>query len=132
VKRRQFITLFGGTAVAWPLAARAQQVRPLPRIGYLSVGFGGVGADAFREGLRDFGYVEGQNVLVEYRRAGEQGQLDALAPNWSHAKSKSSFAVDHRRRARRCSKRGPSRLSRSAATRLLLDLSQASPIPVAM
>jgi hypothetical protein len=79
VKRRQFITLFGSTAVAWPLAARAQQVRPLPRIGYLSVGFGGVGADAFREGLRDFGYVEGQNVLVEYRRAGEQGQLDALA-----------------------------------------------------
>lgn len=79
MKRRQFITLFGSTAVAWPLAARAQQVRPLPRIGYLSVGFGGVGADAFREGLRDFGYVEGQNVLVEYRRAGEQGQLDALA-----------------------------------------------------
>jgi putative ABC transport system substrate-binding protein len=78
VKRRQFITLFG-TAVAWPLAARAQRARPLPRIGYLSVGFGSLGADAFREGLRDFGYVEGQNVLVEYRRAGAQGQLDALA-----------------------------------------------------
>jgi ABC-type uncharacterized transport system substrate-binding protein len=79
VKRRQFIMLFGGTAVSWPLAGRAQQARPLPRIGYLSVGFGNLGADAFREGLRDFGYVEGQNVLVEYRRAGEQGQLDALA-----------------------------------------------------
>jgi putative tryptophan/tyrosine transport system substrate-binding protein len=79
VKRRQFITLFGGTAVAWPFAARAQRAGSLPRIGYLSIGFGGVGADAFREGLRDFGYVEGQNVLVEYRRAGEQGQLDALA-----------------------------------------------------
>ena len=79
MKRRQFIMLFGGTAVSWPLAGRAQQARPLPRIGYLSVGFGNLGADAFREGLRDFGYVEGQNVLVEYRRAGEQGQLDALA-----------------------------------------------------
>src|SRR5262249_56179176 len=64
---------------AWPLGARGQQTRPLPRIGYLSVGFGGLGADAFREGLRDFGYVEGQNLLVEYRRAGEPGQLDALA-----------------------------------------------------
>jgi ABC-type uncharacterized transport system substrate-binding protein len=79
VKRRQFITLFGAAAAAWPLAARAQHLRPLPRIGYLSLGFGELGADAFRAGLRDFGYVEGQNVLVEYRRAGEQGQLDAFA-----------------------------------------------------
>jgi putative ABC transport system substrate-binding protein len=60
-------------------SARAQQARPLPRIGYLSVGFGNLGIDAFREGLRDFGYVEGQNVLVEYRRADEPGQLDGFA-----------------------------------------------------
>jgi putative tryptophan/tyrosine transport system substrate-binding protein len=79
VKRREFITLLGGAAAAWPLAAWAQRARPLPRIGDLSVGFGSLGADAFREGLRDFGYVEGQNVLVEYRRAGEQSQLDGLA-----------------------------------------------------
>src|SRR2546428_2300452 len=78
MRRREFITL-GSAAVAWPLAARAQQTRPLPRIGYLSVGFGSLGADAFREGLRDFGYVEGQNLLVEYRRAGEAGQLDGLS-----------------------------------------------------
>ncbi len=78
MKRRELITLLGAAA-AWPLAARAQQARPLPRIGYLSVGFGSLGPDAFREGLRDFGYVEGQNVIVEYRRAGEPGQLDGLA-----------------------------------------------------
>jgi putative ABC transport system substrate-binding protein len=78
MKRRQFISLLGGAA-AWPLAARAQQARPLPRIGYLSFGFSSLGADAFAQGLRDFGYIDGQNVLVEYRRAGELGQLDALA-----------------------------------------------------
>jgi len=78
VKRREFIAMLGGAA-AWPLGARAQQARPLPRIGYLSVGFGNLGIDAFREGLRDFGYVEGQNVLVEYRRADEPGQLDGFA-----------------------------------------------------
>jgi putative ABC transport system substrate-binding protein len=78
MKRRQFISLLGGAA-AWPLAARAQQARPLPRIGYLSFDFSSLGADAFAQGLRDFGYIDGQNVLVEYRRAGELGQLDALA-----------------------------------------------------
>jgi putative tryptophan/tyrosine transport system substrate-binding protein len=76
--RRGFIGLLGGAA-ALPLAARAQQARPLPRIGYLSFGFSSLGADAFAQGLRDFGYIDGQNVLVEYRRAGELGQLDALA-----------------------------------------------------
>src|SRR5215467_1480436 len=78
MKRRKFITLLGGAA-AWPVTARAQQARPLPRIGYLSVGFGSLGTDAFREGLRDFGYVDGQNVLIESRRAAEPGQLDGLA-----------------------------------------------------
>src|SRR5262249_3203347 len=78
MRRREFITL-GSAAVAWPLAARAQQTRPLPRIGYLPVRFGSRGAAALREGWREFGYVEGQNRLVDYRRAGEPGQLDALA-----------------------------------------------------
>lgn len=54
--RRGFIRLLGGAA-AWPLAARAQQARPLPRIGYLSFGFSSLGADAFAQGLRDFGSV---------------------------------------------------------------------------
>jgi putative ABC transport system substrate-binding protein len=77
IQRRAFIATLG-SAAAWPLAARSQQAKALPRIGYLSVGFGSLGADAFREGLRDFGYVEGQNVLVEDGRAGEPSQLDGL------------------------------------------------------
>ena len=75
MKRRQFITLVGGAAVAWPLAARAQQVKKIPRIGVLwpapSAMF-----DFMRQGLKDFGYVEGQNISFEFRWA--EGKLDQL------------------------------------------------------
>jgi ABC-type uncharacterized transport system substrate-binding protein len=66
LKRREFITLIGGAAAAWPLAARAQQQGKIPRIGIID---DAPMWNAFREGLRDLGYLEGQNIAFEYRTA---------------------------------------------------------------
>jgi len=82
LKRRDFITLAGGAAVAWPLAARAQQPVTLPIIGFA----GGDSLDqwsvllrAFRLGLKATGFTEGQNVAIEYRWAeGRNDKLPAL------------------------------------------------------
>ena len=84
MRRREFITLFGGTAATWPLAARAQQpAERVYRIGFLSVSFREqvlYASKAFEGGLRSLGYRVGENVVIEYRFAdGEMGRLPALA-----------------------------------------------------
>jgi putative ABC transport system substrate-binding protein len=78
VKRRDFITLLGGTVMAWPLAARAQQPA-MPAIGFLSPTTPETLGDrlrAFRQGLKETGFVEGENVVVVYRWA--ENQMDRL------------------------------------------------------
>jgi ABC-type uncharacterized transport system substrate-binding protein len=78
MRRREVITFLGG-AVAWPLAARAQQSGKLPRIGFLGVSSPSAFAirlEGFRRGLRDFGYIEGTTVVVEYRWA--EGRYERL------------------------------------------------------
>ena len=80
MKRREFITLPGGAAAAWPLAARAQQPA-MPVVGYLVAG--GLGTafslDPFLKGLGEMGYVEGRNVAFEFRGTERYGELPALA-----------------------------------------------------
>src|SRR5207248_2931142 len=80
MKRREFITLLGSTAVAWPLATRAQQPAKVAHLGYLAPARLPNLIEALQAGLRDFGYVESQNLAIEYRFAlGQTKSYDELA-----------------------------------------------------
>jgi len=113
VKRREFITLLGGAA-AWPLAARAQQPA-MPVIGFLhcsSPETSGGRLNAFRQGLKDMGFVENENVAVEYRWANNQNER---LPELAAELVRQSVAVKVHRAARRRSGSMVARGARAAA-----------------
>jgi putative ABC transport system substrate-binding protein len=86
MRRRDVITILGGMAMTWPLAARAQQTRPA-RLGVLLVGNREPFSRLFSEGLRDLGYTDGQNIKIEFRSAeGKLSRLPELAAEFVRLK----------------------------------------------
>src|SRR5262249_41140124 len=95
MRRREFITLLGGGVAAWPLAAMAQEAGRVHRVGVLFAGSGrgSVPDEAFRSGLRERGYVEGKNVIIEFRTAaGKYEDLPRLAAELAGLKMDVIFA----------------------------------------
>jgi putative tryptophan/tyrosine transport system substrate-binding protein len=87
MRRRKFIALAGSAAVAWPLVARAQETRKVVRIGYLSVRSPISADDAFLQALRELGWIEGQNIVIERRfSAGNVDRLKQFAAELVHLK----------------------------------------------
>jgi len=83
VRRREFITFIGGAAAAWPLAAPAQTQLKIPRVGCAFSGTPTTGKhvfEAFRQGLRELGYVEGQTIILEVRWA--EGAMSTIPGYW--------------------------------------------------
>ena len=119
MKRREFITLLGGSAAAWPLAARAQQVAKLPTIGFLGAGTPsawGQWVTAFVQRLREHGWIDGRTVAIEYRWAEGRSERYAeiavefvrlkvdvcqvLQPSPQNRRQRSSRSSSRRRRTR--------------------------------
>src|ERR1700730_13426657 len=109
MRRREFITLLGGEAAAWPLAARAQQADRIPRIGVLiglleSDSEGQARLEAFRNGLQELGWLESRNIRIDYRWAGDDAarlqvyaaELVSLKPDVIFAASGTPLAALHR------------------------------------
>ena len=114
MKRREFITLLGGAAAAWPLAARAQQAGKLPTIGYL--GGGGptsqrAWVDAFVQRLRELGWIEGRTVAIEFRWGeGRAERYAEIAAEFVRLKVDSFSQAEPKQRSRQSRRHRSSRL----------------------
>jgi putative ABC transport system substrate-binding protein len=96
MRRRDFITFIGGAATGWPLVARADQPATVARIGYLGLGPASAVSsrvEALRAGLRDLGWIEGKNLLFEFRWADNVDQLPGLAADLVRMKVDVIFAT---------------------------------------
>ena len=118
MRRREFITFSCGAAATWPLAARAQQSSALPVVGFIREGSADASvrfAAAFRKGLNETGYIEGQNVTVEYHwLEGQYDRLPALMADMVRRQVAviATPAATGRARGQSCNSHDPDRLRR--------------------
>ena len=126
MRRRELIAIAGTGLVAWPLVARAQQQPRIARIGYLSFGDPAANSDrvaALRAGFRDVGYVEGKNLVIEFRWARTVDELNEAAAELVRMKVDIIFASLSRPGGRRVRSRSS---SRRTPILKVLDTSQVS------